>query len=370
MSQRREFVMLASQEDSNVRQLCRRYGISPTTGYKWLRRACDPEAVFAERPRVPTHQPSRTPARIEALVLKVRDQHSAWGGRKIRRRLMDLGHAEVPSASTITAILKRHGRIDLKDAAERGAWQRFERQYPNELWQMDFKGHFEMTRGRCHPLTVLDDCSRFSLGLEACADERTKTVEAKLCAVFRRYGLPAAILADNGQPWGGWDHKSDQIRYTALAVWLIRLGIWLQHGRPYHPQTQGKDERFHRTLKAEVIGQQVFRDIDHCQRNFDNWRMTYNCERPHDALELDVPAKRYQPSARVFPEQLPPVAYGDPLVRRVQAKGEISFAGREWVVGKAFAGQPVAVRPTTKDGCYDIFFCHQQISTIDLADPS
>lgn len=370
MSQRREFVMLAVQDGANVRGLCRRFGISPTTGYKWVERAADPGERFDDRSRAPLHQPGRTSPRIETAILKVRDRHPVWGGRKIRRRLVDLGHTEVPSASTITAVLKRHGRIDLEKTAAQGPWQRFERQTPNELWQMDFKGHFAMVNGRCHPLTILDDCSRFSLGLEACANEVGATVETKLTSIFRRYGLPARMLTDNGYPWGGWDRRSEQMTYTAFAVWLIRLGVGLGHGRPYHPQTQGKDERFHRTLKAEVIDRQGFVDIKHCQAAFDEWREIYNYERPHEAIEMDVPAKRYYASARDFPEQLPAVEYGDSCVRKVQGKGEISFRGREWAVGKAFAGLPVALRPLTEEDCYDVFFCHQRITTIDLRDPS
>lgn len=367
VSQRREFVMLAQGPGANIRELCRRYRISPTTGYKWLQRSRAPGESYADRSHVPLRQPGRTSPAMEALVLTVRDAHP-WGGRKIRRRLENLGHRDVPSASTITAILKRAGRLEAK--IEHGPWQRFARDVPNELWQMDFKGHFALVKGRCHPLTVIDDCSRFSLGLDACGDETTGTVKNKLTAVFKRYGIPASILADNGPPWGGRDGTCDKIAYTALAVWLIRLGIALHHGRPFHPQTQGKDERFHRTLKAEVLDRQSLIDLDHCQRAFDRWRDVYNCERPHEALQLEVPAHRYQPSNRNFPEQLAPIEYADPLVRKVQGKGEIFFKGRAWFVGKAFAGYPVALRPAEKDGGFDVFFCHQPITTIDLADPT
>jgi len=367
VSQRREFVMLASQPGANIRALCRRYRISPTTAYKWLGRSSrDPAETFVDRSHVPLRQPKRTSTAMEALVLEVRDQHP-WGGRKIKRRLENLGHGDVPSASTITAILKRAGRLDAKE--ENGPWQRFERGTPNELWQMDFKGHFALVSGRCHPLTVIDDCSRFALGLQACGDETKDTVKDKLSAVFKRYGIPASILADNGPPWGGRDENSDRVAYTELAVWLIRLGIVVRHGRPLHPQTQGKDERFHRTLKAEVLDRQGFTDLENCQRAFDRWRDVYNCERPHDALKLEVPANRYQPSNRTFPDELPAIEYGDRLVRKVQGKGEISFKGREWFIGKAFAGYSVALRPTEEDGKFKVFFCHQRITTIDLANP-
>ncbi len=130
-----------------------------------------------------------------------------------------------------------------------------DRSNPNALWQMDFKGHFAMLKGRCHPLTILDDHSRFCLGLQACANETIETTQIHLTHIFRRYGLPLALLCDNGGPWGsGYPH----IELTKLTVWLIRLGIQVLHGRPAHPQTQGKDERFHRTLKAEVLQGTVF----------------------------------------------------------------------------------------------------------------
>jgi transposase InsO family protein len=348
MEQRREFVMLARAEGANVRRLCQRYGISPTTGYKWLGRG----AELAEQSRRPKSSPERTPAAMEGLVLALRDRHPAWGGRKLRRRLCDQGHVGVPSPSTITEILCRHGRLEPAEAAQHTAWQRFAHSGPNELWQMDFKGHFAIDSGRCHPLTVLDDHSRFAIGLEACGDERGPTVQQRLTGLFRRFGLPRLLLADNGPPWRGEDHTS------ALAAWLIQLGIHLVHGRPYHPQTQGKDERFHRTLKAELVGRRRFRDLAECQQAFNAWRQVYNSERPHQALQLATPISRYQPSRRSFPERLPPIAYGD--------GGRINFRNREWRVGRAFVGLPVALRPTLQDGVFDVHFCHQRVARIDL----
>jgi len=170
------------------------------------------------------------------------------GGRKIRRRLQDLRHQAVPSASTITAILHRNGRIEGAASAGHKPFERFERVAPNELWQMDYKGHFATAAGRCHPLTVVDDHSRYAVGLRACSDERAGTVRAELTAIFRCYGLPERMLMDNGSPWGSSDGEH---RHTGLSLWLLELGVAVSHGRPHHPQTQGKDERFHRTLMAE-----------------------------------------------------------------------------------------------------------------------
>jgi len=367
MSMRREFVMLAGQEGVNRRELCRRYGVSPSTAYKWLGRGdANPEESFSDRSRRPLRSPARSAASMEAAVLALREEHPAWGGRKLRRRLVDLGHAGVPSASTITEILRRHGRLDPDQAAQRTAWQRFEREAPNELWQMDFKAHFATDEGRCHALSVLDDCSRFALALEACSNQRLDTVKRQLTSVFRRYGLPHAMLTDNGPPWGNSGDEAS--RYTRFEVWLIQLGIPLHHGRPYHPQTQGKDERFHRTIETKLVGRRRFATLAECQHAFQRWRHVYNSERPHEAIDLDTPLRRYQPSLRRFPERLPPVDYPDRIVRKVQANGRISFAGQKWSVGKAFIGHRVALRPADQDGRYDVFFCQQAIADIDLRD--
>jgi transposase InsO family protein len=256
--------------------------------------------------------------------------------------------------------------MDADESVKHKAFHRFEREHPNELWQMDFKGHFAMTQGgRCHPLTVLDDCSRFLLGLKACANETRETVTEQLTSIFRLYGIPDRMLMDNGSPWGSDGNNP----YTRLTVWLIRLGINISHGRPYHPQTQGKDERLHRTLKAELISRRRFHDLGHCQPAFDDWRDTYNHVRPHQALDMSVPGERYEPSSRSFPETLTPILYdtGD-IVRKVDVCGRISFRNRKFRVGKAFHQQPVALRPTDTDGIFQVFFCHKSVAQISFHD--
>ena len=168
---------------------------------------------------------------------------------------------------------------------------------------------------------------------------------------------------DNGPPWGfDQDHP-----YTLLTVWLLRLGISVSHGRPYHPQTQGKDERFHRTIAAEVLQGRNFTDLPHCQKAFDHWRDIYNLERPHEALDLLTPASKYEVSDRPFPETLPDLEYGPgDLVRRVHEKGRISVFGRIFKIGKAFRGMKVALRPTATDGVWDVFFSIHAIAQLDL----
>ena len=369
MDQREEFVRLALSAGADKSELCRRFGISRDKGYKWLRRyRVGDRSSLADRSRRPHHSPSQTDAATEAEVLEVRKANNdAWGARKIAWTMAQAGWPDVPALSTITAILRRHGQLDETAGVHPGPVQRFERAAPNELWQMDYKGHFALLIGRCHPLTVLDDHSRYALALEACADERDQTVRERLSAVFRRYGMPLAMLMDNGSPWG--DTGGGQ-RFTVFTVWLMRRGVRTLHGRPYHPQTQGKDERFHRTLKAEVLSGRSFRDTLECQRAFDRWRPIYNHERPHEALGLEPPASRYRVSPRAFPEALPAIEYGPgDSVRKVDANGFISLKNRAVRIGKPFRGQPVALRSTTADGEISVHFCAQKIGAIDLRTP-
>ena len=364
MSLRMEFISLAMAKGRNMAELCHRFEISRKTGYKWLNRyRAEGEAGLADQSRRPRNSPNATPLAMEEAVLSVRDLHPAWGGRKIRSRLDALGHEGIPAASTITAILKRHGLIDPQESLKHKPWQRFEADEPNDLWQMDFKGHFQAAQGRCHPLTVLDDHSRYSLGVQACKNEREETVKERLVGIFRRYGLPKKILTDNGSPWGSdKDHP-----YTPLTVWMIRLGVVVIHARAYHPQTLGKDERFHRTLKKEVSQYCIGLDMRHCQKRFDQWRDIYNFQRPHEALDMAVPGSRYRQSTRSYPENLPPIEYGpDDQIRKVQYGGWISFRNRPFHISKAFRGEYVALRPAGTEDFFDVFFCNQKIDQFNL----
>jgi transposase InsO family protein len=363
MSLRHEFVMLAQAADVNVRGLCRRFGISSKTGYKWLSRFKSGGAdELSDRSRRPSRSPTKTADELERSVCQMRQSHPAWGGRKIRARLLALKHSSVPAASTITDILRRNDLLSPEESVKHKPFTRFEHEHPNDLWQMDFLGHFPIDQGRCHSLTVLDDCSRFCIGLKACGDEKHSTVQGHLTDLFRRYGLPRRILSDNGSPWG----CDSEYRYTQLSAWLIRLGIGVSHGRPYHPQTQGKDERFHRTLRAEAIGTRRFTDLDDTQRCFDPWRDVYNLQRPHEALNLNTPASRYAPSQRVFPETLPAIEYAAAdEVRSVNKDGYFCYKGSTYKISQAFAGHHVAIRATADDGIVDVFFCHHKVASLD-----
>lgn len=265
MERRRDFVELASREGANMRSLCKAFGITPPTGYKWLARHRAGEGL-EERSRKPASSPGKTKEEMEAVVVAARLKHPAWGGRKLKKWLENhCGEQDVPCASTITGILRRHGLLSAPAGPSGKGWQRFERAAPNELFQLDYKGWFDLASGRrCYPLTMLDDHSRFNLLLEPCTGETFAEVQPLLESAFRRWGLPEAILCDNGKPWG-----DSSGHFTQCEAWLLRLGVNVYHGRPRHPQTQGKEERFHRTFNAEVLSRTtVWRDHDHCRRKF------------------------------------------------------------------------------------------------------
>jgi transposase InsO family protein len=322
---------------------------------------------LVDRSRRPLTSPGRSPLELEAQVMAVRREHPAWGGRKIRRVLQSEGLAEPPSASTITQIIRRHGALDGPGAGERRDWRRFEHEAPNDLWQMDFKGWFDLGRGRCHPLTVLDDHSRYALEIGACEDERGETVRARLETVFHRYGLPRRVLCDNGPPWGAAGHGE----HSGFSVWLMDLDVGVSHGRPYHPQTQGKDERFHRTLKAEVLDGRAFKTLAEAQGAFNAWRPIYNAKRPHEGIAMQTPATRYRMSQRSMPETIAPPDYEPQAqVRKVDQNGRLAFKGRVLRTSKAFAGKQLALRATHQDGLFDLCYRRHVLAQVDLRQDS
>jgi transposase InsO family protein len=361
MSQRLEFVELALKENANIRALCREFRITPRTGYKWIKRYQEQgEIGLYDHSRRPKRSPQKSSSIVEEAVLKVRRAHPAWGGRKIKWKLAQDGMQPTPAASTITTILSRNELLDSEESRKHRPLQRFEMEYPNQLWQMDFKGYFEMANGfLCHPLTVIDDHSRFLVGLKACPYEHSRAVQKHLRDIFGCYGLPERMLMDNGAIWKGF--------HTKLTFWLVQLGIQVVHGRIRHPQTQGKDERLHRTLKNELLIRQPFYDLNDSQSKFDSWRNSYNYERPHQALAMQTPGSQYQPSPRTFTGNLPPIEYaaGD-ILRKIDCLGKLQFQGRKFRIGKAFKHSLVALRPTELEGVFHVFFFKQRIAQIRL----
>lgn len=365
MSQKEQFVLCALKKEISFKALCTQFQISRETGYKLVRRYKREGLKGLEaQSRAPQHSPLKTHRAIEEQIIKIRVQHSTWGGRKIYSHLLELGIKDLPAPSTISDILKRNGYISEEESLKRQALIRFEREHSNDLWQMDFKGKFQLTsKETCFPLTILDDHSRFSLCIKACPNEQYLTVKTRLIETFEHYGLPNQFNVDNGNPWG----NSKRFKHTQLTVWLMRLGIRVTHSRPRHPQTNGKLERFHRTLKKDVLAQHTITDFEHAQFLFDEWREIYNYKRPHQAINMLVPSKKYQPSQRTMPTQLNPIEYSDDaLVRKVRGNGRINYKGNEYLMGEAFAGHEVELKLNPLGEQFDIYFDQFKIYTYNL----
>lgn len=361
---RREFVTFALQDGVNMRALCKRYGISPTHGYGLVQRAraegVDSVTIRSRRPQTSPHQ---TPPEIEAIIVDLRHEHPDWGARTIRAWMQQRSLA-APAASTITTILHRYGLIHPEATRQHRPIIRFERDEPNELWQMDYLGHKPMQKGRVHPLTIIDDHSRFGLTLTACANETRETVWPILMDCMERYGMPWAILSDNGAPWGNSFRA-----LTVIDVRLIQLGIKPIHGRPIHPQTQGKVERWHSTISRVVFGPVPYRNLAAVQDAFDAFLVCYNTERPHQALDYDVPIQRYRPSTRSLPTRIEPPIYDDDVdVRKVRQAGEIHFQGLRWRISESLAGEWVALQPTMIDGEWEVYYYNHCVRIINLQD--
>ena len=360
--ERIKFVQAARSSGSgHLARLCREYGISRRTGYRWLDRVRDQKWVLTavtDLSRRPHRSPSQTSAVLEERVIAWR-RREGWGAKKIREKLLQEG-LEL-KVITINRILKRGGLIEER-AYQYSASHRFERPAANELVQMDFKGDYGLRQGRCYPLTLLDDHSRFALGVYALSDQKWESVQRCLISSFERYGVPDGMLMDHGVPWFS---STNSFGLTWLAVWLIRQGVDLCFSGVGHPQTQGKIERFHRTLKESLRHHGQPQTLAAFQQALDRFREIYNHQRPHEALGMAVPADRYQPSRRPYAPQ--PAAWEYPegaMVRRLNSQGVLHCPGGRRFVCEALANEWVEVEAI--DNHWLIKYRHQYIREIDL----
>ena len=358
---RESFIVEVQAGEKSKSRLCREYGISRVTGDKWLKR-CEAGEVPEDRSRAPFRVANKTPPDQEAKVVSIRDAHPAWGPRKIRQFLINKGES-VPGKTTIGNILQRNGRISEEASRAATPYKRFRKENCNEMWQTDFKGHFVMEDGnRCHPLTVLDDCSRYSLCVDAKENEQRPGVIQSFERIFEQNGLPDSLLCDNGNPWGA----SQSTGYTQFEIWLMERDILPIHGRIRHPQTQGKAERFHKTMDNEVLRRAEIKNMAHAQRCFDEFRRCYNHERPHEALGMGVPAIFYRPSSRRMPQYIEPWEYtSDCVLRRIKSTGYVTFMGQGYFLSEAFGGTDIAIRESSVEGCYNILFRGFRVARIN-----
>lgn len=357
--QRVKFVIRASSGQEEMKALCQEFEISRPTGYSWLQRyrECERLQELAEVSRRPHRSPKQTGAEKEQRVIALRHEYPDWGARKLVE-LLKREQIEIPRI-TVHRILLRNGLVRERDR-HRAATQRFEREAPNQLWQMDFKG-MPTTRPGCLPLVVLDDHSRYLLGLFGTAGTKAEPVQENLTAIFRRDGLPEAMLMDHGTPW--WNMQSSS-GWTWLTVWLMKQGIRVYLSGYRHPQTQGKIERCNGSLEAAMFKRPKL-EGQSWQSWLDAYRQEHNHVRPHEALQMDVPARRWKPSLRAFQQEHPAWQYPDPAqVRKVRENGGVSLRGQSYFVSRAFIGENVQLQ--FLEHRVVVWFCRTLVREFDL----
>lgn len=360
---RKEFVERVQTGEKSKSELCREYGITRRTGDKWIARYEAGESL-EDQSRRPFHTPNKTSEAIESTIVEYRRDHPAIGAVKIHRILENRGYTELPSVKTVNNILKRNNLITPKASAAATPYRRFEKSAPNEMWQADYKGHFPLKNGqRCHPLNIIDDCSRFNLCSKAQASETFDELKPQLIGVFEEYGMPFSILCDNGNPWGTQQSPG----YTQFEVWLMEHGVLTLHGRPIHPQTQGKEESFNRSMTKELLKFKQFEDMEDADRQFQIYRDFYNNERPHHSLNLDTPSEHYVKSNREYTEEVAPWEYPKELeLRKVKSTGYITIRGQGFFLSEAFGGKEIAMRDSHTPGRINLYFRQFKIAQIDL----
>ena len=360
MDQRVEFVMRAVKGGETISKLCGEYQISRETGYRWINRYKKDGSLngLKDHSRRPLTSPGRTEESLENVVMELREQ-KGWGARKLNVLLGQRGYSLSPS--TINRILVRKGVIR-KDPAARKATKRFEREQCNQMAQMDFKGEYEVVGGKCYPLSFLDDCSRYLLGLWPLTSTGTEGVYESLKGHFVEVGMPESILTDHGVPWYS---TTNGYGLTRLAVWLIKQGIILKFSGIAHPQTQGKVERFHRTLKERTAHRKPPSTLEEWKRWADEFRTEYNHERPHEAIGMKTPAEVYtQDNLRPYQEHPKEWEYTGGKVMRINTQGKLYYKGRYYFVCEALLNE--RVRTDEIDGRLVVTFRHMTVREIDL----
>lgn len=360
---REEFVKRVLLNKETKSSLCQEYGISRPTGDKWIRRYLSGEPL-TDRSRAPFKTVNKTPSNVEKLILDYRESHPVIGAVKIRRILQNKGYENIPSSSTVNAILKRNGCISPEASKAATPNKRFVKEFPNDMWQADFKGNFLLgNQCRCYPLNVIDDHSRMCLCSRALSSEGYETVLPVFLNLFEEYGLPFSLLCDNGNPWGT-SHKGG---FTSFEVYLMELGVLVLHGRVFHPQTQGKEESFNRSMTKELINLHKFDDLNDAQMYFNEYRNFYNNERPHHSLDLDVPSQHYYKSNRKMPKKIYDWDYSNEYKpRKVSSKGYLYWAGTHYFFSEGFADKTVAVKESSIPGFVNVYFRQFKVARINI----
>jgi putative transposase len=360
MNKRTEFAMKALQTE-NFRGLCREYGISPRVGDKWRDRfVAEGLGGMREKSRRPGRSPEQLEEEVICAMVRLKERHPGWGPKKIREVYLR-GHGSAPSESSFKRVLERCGLTEkrrVRRVAQTGRIASGRKAgAPNEVWTVDFKGWWYDRDGRCEPLTVRDEYSRYVLELRAMPDAKTASVQACLERLFERHGLPGAIRSDNGTPFAS---TNGLLGLSRLSVWWLANGIDLERSRPGCPQDNGGHERMHRDIARELQG------VEHEERQaaFDTWKSEFNEERPHQALEMRVPAELYERSPRIWSGTPEGLDYGGMATRRVNKIGQISHEGARVFLSTALAGWEVGLR-SRGDGNLEVHFSQLLLGMIE-----
>lgn len=369
MSERVKFIGLLHSGQRTIAGLCREFGISRKTAYKWADRF-EQQGLkgLQDQSRARHHQAHQTCPEIQDLLIAARKKHPTWGPRKLKAWLEDRSSGlDLPAASTIGDLLKREGLIPKRKRRVHPppglAPKPGEILKPNQEWDADFKGEFKLGNGEyCYPLTITDAYSRYLFDVRALEGTAGNGVRRCFERIFRDYGLPWTIRTDNGCPFAG----NGLGRLSALSVWWIRLGIRPVRGRPRHPQDNGRHERMHRTLKAETTRPPALESRGQ-QRRFDGFRAEYNQERPHEALHQQPPARIYQASPRPYPEQIPAIDYPSHYeVRKVCSGGIFGWRSRLIFAGHSLVGERVGLIEI-EDGLWRVSYADVELGLLDEA---
>jgi putative transposase len=353
MNQRREFVLRA-MNSSNFRELCQEYGISTKTGYKWKERFLEHGlSGLGELSRRPQSSPSSLEEAVVCEIIRLKQRHRHWGPRKIRAVYARLHEQGLPSESSFKRVLERAGMVEPRRLRARHQSGRLfsgrKAQAPNEVWTVDFKGWWHDAAGRrCEPLTVRDEFSRYVLELRAMADARGQTVRACFERLFEQQGVPGAIRSDNGAPFAS---EQAVLGLSRLSAWWVVLGIDLERGRPGCPQDNGGHERLHLDVERELRGA----ELAERQAGFEEWRKTFNQERPHEALGMKCPAEVYRPSERKYEGTPEDLEYQGMESRKVAKWGSISWGHHNVFISGALAGWSVGLERCS-EGRHNVWF--------------
>ena len=356
--QRREFAE-AAKETKNFSALCREFDITRKTGYKWVERYKE-NADLSDKSRKPFTIANRTPIETEERIVVLRAENPGWGAKKLKEVLERQGH-EIPCVKTVNNILNRYGCISAEESRKHQAFTRFEKEHCNEMWQTDFKGEFRMADNNyCYPLNIFDDHSRFVIKIAPALSTANKVIPAFRSA-FCEYGMPNSVLSDNGAQFAGFRQG-----YTRFEKWLMNHDVLPIHGRIKHPQTQGKIERFHRTMQEELLKHTVMENIDDANNKFQLWREKYNNIRPHEALGMKCPAEVYIPSSRAYSDEVSPYEYGGQFhVIKVNSWGYARFDKWQVYLSETMINEYIEFRPNPHGDSFVVCYRNFKIAEFD-----